>query len=409
LVDTGKLKLDEKVATIWPEFRSNNKEQIKVHHVLNHTSGLHNALASLAREDPLMMCNWDECLRRIAMCAPETEPGSQQNYHYMSYGWLCGGIIEHTSGKKFQEILEEAIIVPLKLQGEMYIGIPPGVESRLATLSLDADDLRKLSGMSSSRSDLPSSFQSSNLGQVATTLPSLFNTLNARRAILPSVNGHCSARALARYYATLVDSGTIPPPHHHYSTNHPTPLGSHPQIPKFTSKKSPKKRKGTTTSKIKLLLASASPKDQGPADSESYVRISNNPALEVDDDESRQSSVRKIFGNERIHDEFLGVGEYEDFVQPNGKFGLGFRRITSSNDGSVVGFGHSGIGGSTAFCDIDNRFSIAVTLNKMSFGGATREIVHFVCSQLNIPVPHEFLASADGGADDMRMGTPLIN
>jgi hypothetical protein len=33
------------------------------------------------------MADWDECLKLIAMSAPETEP-------YMSFGWLCGGIIE---------------------------------------------------------------------------------------------------------------------------------------------------------------------------------------------------------------------------------------------------------------------------------------------------------------------------
>ncbi|MDV3182637.1 MAG: serine hydrolase, partial [Candidatus Phytoplasma australasiaticum] len=53
----------------------------QVHHVLNHTSGLHNALASDFQENPLLMCDWDECLKRIAKLAPETEPGRQQQYH----------------------------------------------------------------------------------------------------------------------------------------------------------------------------------------------------------------------------------------------------------------------------------------------------------------------------------------
>lgn len=61
--------------------------------MLNHTSGLHNALAELAA-NPLLMADWDECLNQIAMSVPETEPGQQQLYHYLSFGWLCGGIIE---------------------------------------------------------------------------------------------------------------------------------------------------------------------------------------------------------------------------------------------------------------------------------------------------------------------------
>lgn len=62
--------------------------------MLTHTSGLHNSLADLSRENPLLMCDWDECLQRIAMSVPDNEPGREQLYHYLSFGWLCGGIIE---------------------------------------------------------------------------------------------------------------------------------------------------------------------------------------------------------------------------------------------------------------------------------------------------------------------------
>lgn len=62
--------------------------------MLTHTSGLQNALGDISRENPLLMCEWDECLNRIAMSVPETEPGHEQLYHYLSFGWLCGGIIE---------------------------------------------------------------------------------------------------------------------------------------------------------------------------------------------------------------------------------------------------------------------------------------------------------------------------
>lgn len=62
--------------------------------MLNHTSGLHNAMADITQENPLLMLDWDECLNRICMSVLETEPGKEQFYHYLSFGWLCGGIIE---------------------------------------------------------------------------------------------------------------------------------------------------------------------------------------------------------------------------------------------------------------------------------------------------------------------------
>jgi aarF domain-containing kinase len=116
----------------------------------------------------------------------------------------------------------------------------------------------------------------------------------------------------------------------------------------------------------------------------------------------------KVYQNPRIVDEFLGAGEYENLTLPGGGFGLGFKRF-SSKDGSTIAFGHSGMGGSTGFCDVTNKFSIAVTLNKMSFGGVTGKIVQLVCSELNIPVPDDFLRYAADQSGDANLARPMIN
>ncbi|KAI3828567.1 hypothetical protein L1987_02670 [Smallanthus sonchifolius] len=263
------------------------------------------------------------------MVALETEPGREQLYHYLSYGWLCGGIIEHASGKKFQDILEEAFVRPLNVEGELYIGIPPGVDqSRLATLTIDPDDLILLDPehdiykSSLHTTPMPSSYT---FNMVSSLIP-LLNTLNARRAIQPASNGHFSTRAVARYYAALVDGG-VPP---------------------------------------RLPFSSLSP-------------LESHPNNDLD---------TKIFTNPKgkIHDAFLGRGDYKDLIVPKWKFGLGFIRFETT-DGSVIGFGHPGLGGSTGYCDISNRFAIAVTVNKLSLGALTGEIVKFVCSELDLPVP----------------------
>lgn len=420
LVDNRKLTYEENVANIWPEFASSKKEMIKVHHVLNHTSGLHNAVANIMKENPLSVCDWNECLQKVAMSAPETEPGQQQLYHYLSFGWLCGGIVEHASGKKFQEVLEEAFIHPLNIEGELYVGIPPGVESRLAALTLDTDDLKKISGLST-RSDLPSTFQPSEIAQVATSLPALFNALFIRRAIIPAANGHCSARALARYYACLADCGTVPK---RPSSSSP-PLGSHTHIPKFPSTRPPKKESnGRRKNRLNLVSLCRTMMSEN-FDHERRSKESNGPNYKaVSGDEGSSSSsdidygqansqnhqeeIKKLFKNPRIHDAFTGVGEYEHLALPKGDFGLGFKRVFSS-DGSIFGFGHSGMGGSTGFCDPANRFSIAVTVNKMSWGGVTGEVVKLVCSELNIPVPSELRELDRGASAELNSARPLIN
>ncbi|OMO91112.1 Beta-lactamase-related protein, partial [Corchorus olitorius] len=415
LIDNGKVRLEENVGNIWPEFRGNGKDHIKVHHVLNHTSGLHNALADLSKENPLLLSDWEECLKLISASVPETEPGKQQLYHYLSFGWLCGGIIEHASGKKFQEVLKEAFINPLNIEGELYIGIPPGVESRLASLTLDTDDLNKLSAIRN-RPEMPSTFQFNDIAQLATSLPALFNMLNTRRAIIPAANGHCSARALARYYAALVDGGVVPLPHSSFSN---PPLGSHPHIPKFPSKQSSKKQKGKSTDVENTASKSKSNnsryynkdlKDNGGGytrvvneDSNSSSSSGRTECIGIRDGVEKEKS--KIFSNPKLHEAFMGVGEYESLSLRDGIFGLGFRRL-KSKDGYIIGFGHSGMGGSTGFCDINNRFAIAVTLNKMSFGGVTGKIIELVCSELNIPIPEGLSGSGGRGLDPNR---PLIN
>ncbi|KAL0330094.1 UNVERIFIED_CONTAM: AarF domain-containing protein kinase [Sesamum radiatum] len=315
----------------------------------------------------------------------------------------------HASRKKFQEILEEAFIRPLNIDGELYIGIPPGVESRLATLTSDLDDIKKLSEVSG-RPGLPSSFQLQDLSQMASTLPALFNTLHARRAIIPAANAHCSARALARYYAALVDEGAIPPPH---SSSTQPQLGSHPHIPEFPSQKPTKKRKG---SKHAHNTDSSNSTNSSREDSgKTYTGIPTDDSncngtisVAIDGFGNDRKTV-KLFSNSKIHDAFTGVGEYENLTLPGGQFGLGFKR-SYSEDGNLVGFGHSGMGGSTGYCDINHRFSIAVTLNKMNFGGVTAKVIQLVCSELNIPLPADFYRFTERINDnESNVVGPLIN
>ena len=308
------------------------------------------------------------------------------------------------------------------------------MESRLATLTVDTDDVRKLS-VYSNRPDLPVSF-TSNISELVTVLPALFNTLNIRRSIIPSANGHCSARALARYYATLADSGILPPPH---STSSKPPLGSHPHIPSFPSQKTSKKQKGGKSKDVAAASNKTNIHEQNTDDgsrsskdscynrkarcdnhgrfphdsgSSSESTVSNNGhrigSTENGDDSPKSDT--KIFNNPRIHDAFLGVGEYENYGFPSGKFGLGFKSC-SSKDGTLLGFGHSGMGGSTGYCDINNKFAIAVTLNKMSLGGVTGKIIQFICSELNLPVPEDYsrFSGSEKPEEQSNVWRPLIN
>ncbi|KAH9306762.1 hypothetical protein KI387_011166, partial [Taxus chinensis] len=398
MADKGELSLVDSVSSLWPEFAINGKEACKVVHVLNHTAGLQSAMVDVIKEDPFLMCDWEKSINRVATAVPESAPGSEQKYHSLSFGWLCGGIIEHATKKKFQEVLEEAFIRPLDINGELYIGIPPGVESRLASLSLDMKDFQKAAAMYFPKisKEINGTIENADTTEyddivgVISALPVVFNMLFIRRAIIPAANGHCSARALARYYATLATGGIIPPKP---SSSEP-PLGSHSHMPLFPSEEVKKKKKNKINkccqNNRKEPKQTVEPNKQNKPNGSSL----HNPA---------ENEHVSIFNKANIHDAFLGHGTYDEMVHPDGKFGLGFRRLPAKNSThsqrGKIAFGHSGIGGSTGFCDPNHNFSIAITVNQMSFGGVTRKIIQLVCSELGLPIPDEFSESGEKGPD----------
>lgn len=214
-----------------------------------------------------------------------------------------------------------------------------------------------------------------------TALPVLFNTLFVRRAIIPAANGHFSARALARYYATLATEGLVPSA----SFSSEPPLGSHPHKP-FDKKKFDPLKKGSK----KDVATKADRNTKVVTDIEAPKMVET-------------STPARIFSNPRIHDAFLAAGEYSKLAYTDENFGLGFRRITSGDGNSgeeVIGFGHSGVGGSTGFCYPAHNFAIAITLNKLSQGGVTAQIVRLVTHEMGLPCPAMYRSvSADRGPD----------
>lgn len=250
--------------------------------------------------------------------------------------------------------------------------------------------------------DMPLTLQQASLAEIASGLVSFFNTLNIRRAIIPAANGHCSARALARYYAALAAGGSIPPPHSPLSK---PLLGSHAHVPQLLPDRSPEEKtsniKDINNSEVPIKILKNAKTDMDPSvscdkGSCPFTTKSTQGSLASNDtDNNASETVRKMFDNPKIYDAIMGMGDYTSMVIPDGDFGLGFRKFNTAS-GS---FGHSGVGGSTGFCDTQHNFSIAVTVNRMSLGGVTRRIIQLVCSELNIPLPQEFSKSGKLGPD----------
>jgi CubicO group peptidase (beta-lactamase class C family) len=199
LADRGQIEYDVPVAKYWPAFAANGKGNITVAQAMSHQSGLHAVPVPLTAD---WITNWEAGLDWIANGVPAWEPGTATGYHAITYAWIAGGIIQFATGCHIKDVIQEEIARPLGIEGQMYVGIPAGVEDRLASL--------KAAPPPPPGTVLPKIpmdhdfFKAMPMKQDFT-----YNDLRIRQACIPSANGHFTARALARMYGALANGGEI--------------------------------------------------------------------------------------------------------------------------------------------------------------------------------------------------------
>jgi CubicO group peptidase (beta-lactamase class C family) len=228
MVDRGLLDYDERIATYWPEFAKQGKQDITLRQVLTHRSGLYHIRQIIDHAD--RMLDWDYMIKSIEYAEPIHPPGERTGYHGLTYGFIVGEVLQRVTGKQFSELVESELAEPLALDG-MYVGTPDEVHDRAADLmwSKAADALRtapvggalqRVGSMIASGHDL---LQSA-LGLVGVDfgLESIIDALAPRgitgfkfdsgdslRAAIPAANGLFTARSLARMYAALAAGGEL--------------------------------------------------------------------------------------------------------------------------------------------------------------------------------------------------------
>jgi CubicO group peptidase (beta-lactamase class C family) len=198
LIDRGVLDPEEPVASYWPAFGANGKARITVAQAMSHQAGLH---AMPVPFRPHHLTDWDAALARIEQATPAWEPGTATGYHAVTYGWIAGGIVQHATGRRIEEVIATEIAAPLGLGGELFLGVPvqdPGIRERLATLALvPAGDGMPIPDDAPFYEAMPK------------PMWPYFNDLVLREAVMPGANGHFTARALARVYGALANGGEL--------------------------------------------------------------------------------------------------------------------------------------------------------------------------------------------------------
>lgn len=125
LVQDGLLDYRTPVATYWPEFAAEGKEEITVADLLAHRSGLSAPRDLLNVEDVI---DWDVVTGRLAAQQPLWTTSQGHAYHALTHGWLAGEVIRRITGKTVGQYFDELIAAPL--QADAWIGLPAGRGTR---------------------------------------------------------------------------------------------------------------------------------------------------------------------------------------------------------------------------------------------------------------------------------------
>jgi CubicO group peptidase (beta-lactamase class C family) len=199
LADRGEIDYEAPVAKYWPEFGAHGKDRVTVRQAMSHQAGLHAVPIPLTTE---FVCDWERGLDWVANGVPAWEPGTATGYHALTYAWVVGGIVQGATGRHIRDVIREEIAEPLGVEGEMFVGIPGGLEDRLATLQEFDREL-------AAQMRLPIPDDHDFFKAMPRESEVNYNDMRVRQACLPSANGHFTARALARMYGALANGGEV--------------------------------------------------------------------------------------------------------------------------------------------------------------------------------------------------------
>ena len=129
VADRGELDFDAPVARYWPEFAAEGKGDVKVSHLMSHSSGLAGWREPLVKED---LYDWDKVTALLAAQRPYWEPGTASGYHAVTQGYLVGEVVRRITGKSLGTVFREEIAEPLG--ADFHIGLPASEDGRVAEL-----------------------------------------------------------------------------------------------------------------------------------------------------------------------------------------------------------------------------------------------------------------------------------
>jgi len=203
LIDSGELELDVPVCKWWPEFAAEGKEKITVRQLLSHQAGLQSIRKRLPED---AMLDWEAMTEALAAAAPWRIKGSNHAYHTNTYGFLAGELVRRVNGLCFKQYFAKHVAD--LLNADVYFGVSdkdlpraaeliwhPTGDPPIGILDQPLPEDRKLI--------MHCYFNPSGLSSMG-----VMNTRKWRQAVVPSTNGHGTARGIAAIYHVLAHGGS---------------------------------------------------------------------------------------------------------------------------------------------------------------------------------------------------------
>lgn len=197
LADKGLLDFGAPVATYWPEFAQNGKENIEVRHLMSHTSGVSGWEQPIVTED---LYDWEKATSKLAAQAPWWEPGTASGYHALNQGHLIGEVVRRIDGRKLGTYFAEEIAGPLG--ADFHIGLDPAEFGRIANVIPP-----QMAPVDLSNIDMDSPAIKTFTGP-APGAEAAWES-DWRTADIGAANGHGNARSVARIQAIVANGGEV--------------------------------------------------------------------------------------------------------------------------------------------------------------------------------------------------------
>lgn len=196
VIEAGNLSVDERVADIVPEFRTNGKDVITVEQLFLHSAGFPHA--------PFRPTDWldrDRRLERFATWRLNWAPGSRFEYHPSSSMWVVAEIIERRTGRDFTEFVRTEIADPLGLP-DLHLGLPTAENPRVAEIIHCGDPMTSEDYVRLGLPEPP-------VTEVTEDALLSFNRAAIRAVPVAGGGGIMTAAELALFYQALLHGGSL--------------------------------------------------------------------------------------------------------------------------------------------------------------------------------------------------------